>query len=134
VNRPCHVLCVDDEDDIREIVQLCLELDGGFVIDACRSGAETIAILEKSRPDLVLLDVMMPGMDGPATLAALRKTAHGRGVPVIFMTARIREQEIAHYLELGAASVVPKPFDPASLAGDVRRLWRESLEKNPRGT
>ena len=134
MNNPCHVLCVDDEDDIREIVQLCLELDDGFVVDACANGAEAVAFLQKARPDLVLLDVMMPGMDGPATLAALRKTAQGSSVPVIFMTARIREQEIAHYLELGAAGVVPKPFDPTSLAGDVRRLWRESLEKNPLGT
>ncbi|HEY4274907.1 MAG TPA: response regulator [Rhizomicrobium sp.] len=130
----CHILCVDDEEDIRDVVRLCLEMADGFVIDVCTSGAEAVAFLEKARPDLVLLDVMMPGMDGPATLAALRGTAHGKTVPVVFMTARIREAEIAQYLALGAAGVVPKPFNPATLAEDVRRLWRESLEKISHGT
>jgi CheY-like chemotaxis protein len=134
MTQACHILCVDDEEDIRDVVRLCLEMDEGFRIDACGSGAEAVAFLETTRPDLVLLDVMMPGMDGPATLAALRKTAHGRDVPVVFMTARVREQEISQYLGLGAAGVVPKPFDPVALAGDVRQIWRETLEKRSHRT
>jgi CheY-like chemotaxis protein len=134
MTNACHVLCVDDEDDIRDVVRLCLEMEGGFAVDTCGGGAEAVAFLQKARPDLILLDVMMPGMDGPATLAALRGTAHGRDVPVVFMTARVRGQEIFQYLELGAAGVVPKPFDPVTLAADVRRLWRETLEKHPHRT
>lgn len=122
-----HILCIDDEDDILEVVQLCLELDGGFIIDACRSGAEALDFLKTGRPDLVLLDVMMPRMDGPATFAAIR--AEGHDIPVIFMTARVRGAEVSQYLAMGAIGVVPKPFDPVTLAGEIKRLWSESPEK-----
>jgi CheY-like chemotaxis protein len=124
-----HILCVDDEDDIQEVVKLCLEMDGGFAIDTCPGGAEALAFLDHTRPDLILLDVMMPGMDGPATFAAMK--ARGLDVPVIFMTARVRGAEVSQYLEMGAVGVVPKPFDPVSLASEVRQLWSASLAKNP---
>jgi two-component system OmpR family response regulator len=122
-----HILCVDDEDDILEVVQLCLELDGGFTIDTCRSGAEALVFLGSHRPDLILLDVMMPRMDGPATFAAIR--AAGHDIPVIFMTARVRGAEVSQYLEMGAIGVVPKPFDPVTLSGEIKRLWSEAREK-----
>ena len=122
-----HILCVDDEDDILEVVQLCLELDGGFTLDACPGGAETLEFLKSHRPDLILLDVMMPRMDGPATFAAIR--AEGYDIPVIFMTARVRGAEVSQYLDMGAIGVVPKPFDPVTLAGEIKRLWSESMEK-----
>jgi DNA-binding response OmpR family regulator len=122
-----HILCVDDEEDIQEVVKLCLEMDGGYAIDTCAGGAEALAFLAHTQPDLILLDVMMPGMDGPATFAAMK--AKNVNVPVIFMTARVRGAEIVQYLEMGAAGVVPKPFDPVTLAADVRQLWSESLAK-----
>ena len=122
-----HILCVDDEDDILEVVQLCLELDGGFTLDACPGGAEVLEFLKSQRPDLILLDVMMPRMDGPATFAAIR--AAGYDIPVIFMTARVRGAEVSQYLDMGAIGVVPKPFDPVTLAGEIKRLWSESVEK-----
>jgi two-component system OmpR family response regulator len=122
-----RVLCVDDEEDIQEVVKLCLELDGGYAIDVCGSGTEALAFLAQTMPDLILLDVMMPGMDGPATFAAMR--AKGIDIPVVFMTARVRGAEVSQYLEMGAAGVVPKPFDPVTLAAEVRRLWCESLAK-----
>jgi two-component system, OmpR family, response regulator len=122
-----HILCVDDEDDILEVVRLCLELDGGFAIDICHSGAEALEFLKIARPDLMLLDVMMPRMDGPATFAAIR--AAGHNIPVIFMTARVRGAEVFQYLELGAIGVVPKPFDPVTLSAEIKRLWSESMEK-----
>ncbi len=122
-----RVLCVDDEEDIQEVVKLCLELDGDYAIDVCGSGAEALAFLAQTMPDLILLDVMMPGMDGPATFAAMR--AKGIDIPVVFMTARVRGAEVSQYLEMGAAGVVPKPFDPVTLAAEVRRLWSESLAK-----
>jgi two-component system OmpR family response regulator len=123
----CHILCVDDEEDIQEVVKLCLEMDGGYAIDTCTGGAEALAFLAHTKPDLILLDVMMPVMDGPATFAAMKKK--GVKVPVIFMTARVRGAEVMQYLEMGAAGVVPKPFDPVTLAAEVRRLWSESLAK-----
>lgn len=126
---PCHILCVDDEEDIQEVVKLCLEMDGGFAIDTCAGGAEALAFLAHTKPDLILLDVMMPGMDGPATFAAMKE--RGVHVPVIFMTARVRGAEVSQYLEMGAAGVVPKPFDPVTLAGEVRQLWSASLAKPP---
>jgi two-component system OmpR family response regulator len=126
-----HVLCVDDEEDIQEVVKLCLEMDGGLTIDTCPGGAEALAHLAHTTPDLILLDVMMPGMDGPATFAAMK--AKGMDVPVIFMTARVRGAEVSQYLEMGAAGVIPKPFDPITLVSEVRRLWSESLAKAPGG-
>jgi len=125
----CHILCVDDEEDIQEVVKLCLEMDGSFTIETCPGGAEALAFLTHTRPDLILLDVMMPGMDGPATFAAMK--ARGINVPVIFMTARVRGAEVSQYLDMGAAGVVPKPFDPVTLADEVRQLWTASLAKPP---
>jgi len=122
-----HILCVDDEEDILDVVRLCLELDGGFSIDTCRGGAEALEFLKSARPDLILLDVMMPRMDGPTTFAAVR--AAGCDIPVIFMTARVRGAEVSQYLEMGAIGVVPKPFDPVTLAGEIKRLWSESPER-----
>jgi CheY-like chemotaxis protein len=129
MKQPVHILCVDDEEDIQEVVKLCLELDGGFIIDCCAGGAEALALLAHTKPDLILLDVMMPGMDGPATFAAMK--ARGLDVPVIFMTARVRGAEVSQYLDMGAAGVVPKPFDPVTLASEVRQLWSASLAKRP---
>jgi two-component system OmpR family response regulator len=129
MKQPCHILCVDDEEDIQEVVKLCLELDGGFTIDSCAGGAEALAFLAHTRPDLILLDVMMPGMDGPATFAAMK--SKGLDVPVIFMTARVRGADVSQYLEMGAVGVVPKPFDPVTLAGEVRQLWSASVAKRP---
>jgi len=124
-----HILCVDDEEDIQEVVKLCLEMDGGFTIDTCNGGAEALAFLADAKPDLILLDVMMPGMDGPATFAAMK--SRGLDVPVIFMTARVRGAEVSQYLDMGAAGVIPKPFDPVSLANEVQQLWYASLVKRP---
>ena len=98
------ILHVDDEDDIREVAAFALELDPGF------------------RPDVILLDVMMPHLDGPGTLARIRERAEHQATPVIFMTARAQSGEVDHYRVLGALDVITKPFDPMSLAGDVRAI------------
>src|SRR5262249_3537727 len=112
MSQPLHILCVDDEEDILEVVQMCLSFDGGFSISTCKSGPEALDFLNRERPDLILLDVMMPKMDGPATFAAIKTIEAARDVPVIFMTARVQSAEVEHYLKLGAIGVVPKPFDP----------------------
>lgn len=117
------ILHVDDEPDIREVAELSLQLDPGIVVVSVPSGREAIPRFEDGlRPDVILLDVMMPEMDGPATLAEIREMEGHLDTPVIFMTARAQAQEQHRYLALGARAVILKPFDPMTLAGDVRDL------------
>lgn len=115
-----RVLYVDDEPDIREIAVLSLGLDPEIEIKACSSGPDALAAIEAWRPDIALLDVMMPGMDGPTTLARLRETEAGARLPVVFITARAQSHEVERFLALGAVGVIPKPFDPMKLAITVR--------------
>lgn len=117
------ILLVEDEPDIRAVAQLALEVVGGFTVRLCESGEAALAAQAEFAPDLVLLDVMMPGMDGPATLAALRALPQGGDVPVVFMTAKVQPAEIAGYCRIGAIGVVAKPFDPMTLADTLRGLW-----------
>ncbi|WP_206074344.1 response regulator [Marinobacter fuscus] len=119
---PEKVLYVEDDPDIRSIAELALRDVGGFTACLCESGAEALAVIDDFQPDLVLLDVMMPGMDGPQTLKALQSRPQGLPVPVVFMTARLQPAEIEEYLALGAIGVIPKPFDPMTLADEIRRL------------
>jgi CheY-like chemotaxis protein len=116
-----HVLVVDDEPDIREIVAISLGLDPSFVLRSCGSGGEALEVAREWRPDLVLLDVMMPVMDGPTTLAQLRADRRTASIPVIFMTARTQARECEHFVGLGAVGVIAKPFDPIALPAQVRK-------------
>ena len=118
---PLRVLHVDDEPDIREIVELSLGLDPDLSVRSCASGSEALAATSDWPPDLILLDVMMPGMDGPATLARLRGASRTADIPVVFMTARAQARELEHFRSLGAIGVIAKPFDPLTLAGMVRQ-------------
>ncbi|HEY0514736.1 MAG TPA: response regulator [Thermoanaerobaculia bacterium] len=120
---PRRILFVEDDPDIRMVATMALEAVGGFSVAACGSGMEAVSRFDEVAPDLVLLDVMMPGMDGPETLAALRRLPGG-GIPVIFMTARVQANEIAGYREMGAVDVIAKPFDPMTLSETVREIWR----------
>ncbi|MBZ0335136.1 response regulator [Marinobacter sp. AL4B] len=119
------VLYVEDDADIRAIAELALQDVGGFSARLCSSGAEAVEAAPDFQPDLILLDVMMPEMDGPETLKALRKIEATQTTPVIFMTARIQRTEIDEYLSLGALGVIPKPFDPMTLADEIRRIYQE---------
>ncbi|QRN94897.1 response regulator [Archangium violaceum] len=116
------VMLVDDEDDIRTIGQLSLGRVGGWQTVLAASGAEAVTKAAAEQPDLILLDVMMPGMDGPTTLGKLRAQEATAKTPVIFMTAKIQKQEVARYLELGAVGVIGKPFDPMTLPAEIKRL------------
>jgi CheY-like chemotaxis protein len=118
------LLYVDDDIDIRTVATLALGLDGAISTRPAESGAEALAMLHDGnwRPDAVLLDVMMPGMDGPAFLAEVRRLPGLETIPVIFMTARSMQADVAHYYALGAAGVIVKPFDPLRLAEEVRAL------------
>ena len=118
-----RILFVEDDPDIQTVARMALEAVGGFRVLACSSGQEALGQLAGFSPDLVLLDVMMPGMDGPATLAALRRLPEAAAIPVVFMTAKVQAQEVAFYRELGAVDVIAKPFDPMALPDRVRSIW-----------
>ena len=117
-----RILLVEDEPDIQTIAKLALKSIGGLTVHACSSGREALAAVTAFNPDCVLLDVMMPGMDGPTVLKALRALPACANTPVIFMTARVQPSEVAQYKELGALDVIAKPFDPITLADDIRRI------------
>ena len=119
-----RILYVEDDPDIQAVAVMALQTLGGFEVRACGSGAEALACAESYRPDLLLLDVMMPGMDGPSTLAALRTRPGLADVPVVFMTAKVQPQEVARYRELGALDVIVKPFDPMTLAQTLHGIWQ----------
>jgi two-component system OmpR family response regulator len=115
-----RILHIDDECDICEVVAMSLGLDPEFTVRSCSSGAEGLAAAAKDTPDIILLDVMMPFMDGPTTLAHLRENSRTAAIPVVFMTARAQSREIEQFKSLGAAGVIAKPFDPMTLAAAVR--------------
>jgi len=118
-----RILLVEDDHDIQIVACLALRDLAGFEVEVCASGPEALALAPDWRPDLVLLDVMMPGLDGPGTLAALRRHPSLSSTPVIFMTARAQPNELAEYRKLGALDVIVKPFDPMVLGDEVRRIW-----------
>jgi|ERR1700761_309923 len=119
-----RILHVDDEPDIRDIVDMSLGLNPDFLVRACDSGTEAVKAAAEWSPYLILLDVMMPGMDGPATLEELRKNPKTSAIPVVFMTARAQAREIDQFIALGAQGVISKPFDPMTLATEVEDQLR----------
>jgi two-component system, OmpR family, response regulator len=120
-----RILYIADETDLQWLVKHILETVGGFEVLVCGSGAEGLAQIEDFAPDLVLLDVMMPEMDGFSVLRALRAIPNRLAVPVVFLTARTPEG--GEYLELGARGVIAKPFDPNSLVDQVRAYADDAL-------
>ena len=123
------MLVVDDEDDIRQIARLSLAGVGGMDVGEANGGPEGIRRAREDRPDVILLDMMMPGMDGVATLRALRADPETSGIPVVFLTAKAMTSEVNRLKGLGARGVLIKPFDPMALP----RLLRELLEPDQPG-
>ena len=121
-----HVLCVDDEPDVLFLARRSLEKVGGLTVTSASGGMAALEILGATRPDLILLDVMMPEVDGPATLKLIRANPDYDHIPIIFITARVRSSEVEDYLALGASGVVAKPFDPMTLPREVRAIWDNS--------
>src|SRR5580700_11093193 len=119
------ILYVDDDPDICSVVQATLRLVPGLNVQTADSGERAIDLAYELRPDLVLMDVMMPGLDGPSTFARLRESALLAEIPVIFMTAKVLPAEIAQLLQLGAIGVIVKPFDPLKLYGELFSLWNK---------
>ncbi|HEY3698654.1 MAG TPA: response regulator [Spongiibacteraceae bacterium] len=120
------ILYVEDEPDIQRVVKLALEAMGGMSVVACSSGEEAIARAPSLAIDLILLDVMMPKMDGPTTLGHLRQCPNLESTPVVFMTAKAQSNEIAYFQALGALDVIAKPFDPLLLAKTLRAIWERA--------
>jgi CheY-like chemotaxis protein len=126
------VLLVDDEPDIRTIAELSLSQVGGWNTMLASSGAEALEIAAAQQPDLILLDVMMPEMDGVATFQALAGREATRHIPVIFMTARVQSHERERYVGFGAAGVIAKPFDPMRLPDDIRGILAQGVQQRGR--
>lgn len=118
-----NILYAEDENDIRAIAQVALEDIGAFHLRFCADGYEVLEVLKQYTPDLILLDVMMPGMDGPTTLRELRKIESCVDIPAMFMTAKVQTNEIEEYKALGVIDVVSKPFDPMTLAETIKNSW-----------
>jgi CheY-like chemotaxis protein len=121
------LLVVDDDDDIREIVRLALEMGSPWALDSADSGAAAIERLRTTIPDAILLDVMMPGLDGPATLGTLRGDPRTRHIPVILLTAKARPSERDRLHSLDVTGVLSKPFDPIELPRQIAGLLGWSL-------
>lgn len=114
-----RALIIDDEDDIREVVTISLEMMDGWEVLSASSGPTGILIAQAERPDVILLDVMMPGMDGKATFSELQSHDATRGIPVVFLTAKVQPSDRVAYLRLGVRGVISKPFDPLTLAAEM---------------
>ena len=119
---PHSVLIIDDEEDIRAVAAMSLETVAGWKVAVASSGAQGVARAEKLRPEAILLDVMMPGMDGPATFAALRKNPRTAAIPVVLLTAKTQSSERQQLAKLGVNGVLTKPFDPLTLAGEIAAI------------
>ena len=117
------ILYAEDEDDIREIATLALETIGELETITCESGVPVIELALSFQPQLILLDVMMPDMDGPTTLKALKTHEQLKSTPVVFLTAKILPDEIERFKSLGAVAVISKPFDPMTLADQIKQIW-----------
>jgi CheY-like chemotaxis protein len=113
------ILIVDDEADIREVAAMSLETVCGWDVLQARSGAEGIRIAQKDHPDVILLDVMMPDMDGPKTLQALQADSAVASIPVIFLTAKVQSSDRKRFAEMGVTAVLSKPFDPLLLGEQI---------------
>lgn len=116
------VLLVDDDEDIRVIGEMALREVGGLEVVMASGGEEALQLVGPERPDVILLDVMMPRMDGPTTFKRLQHDEATAEIPVVFVTAKVQRQEIQRYLDLGAIGVIGKPFDPMTLADELRRI------------
>lgn len=119
------VLLVDDEDDIRRVSCLALQRIGKLTVVEASSGEEALRLALTSNPDVILLDAMMPEMDGPSVLSNLRNDPRTAPIPVIFLTAKAQPSEVEKFLSLGAEGVIRKPFDPLLLSDEVRGIVKE---------
>lgn len=123
-----HILIIDDEDDIREVAALSLEMVAGWTVSKANSGPSGILQAKEAQPDAILLDVMMPGMDGPSTFQELKNNPATAGIPVILLTAKVQGHEQRRFAGLGFNSILLKPFDPLKLSQQIIEAlgWQDS--------
>lgn len=124
-----RIMHVEDDPSIQAITKLALEAIGGFEVTGFSSGEEALTRFVQCAPQLLLLDVMMPGLNGPSTLKKLQQQYDLSQIPVVFMTAKVQPNEIESYIALGAADVVVKPFDPMLLASQIGAIWERFQSK-----
>ncbi|GAA0546457.1 MULTISPECIES: response regulator [Rheinheimera] len=120
-----RIMHVEDDPSIQQVAKIALEAVGGFTVHTCSSGQQALDDYQAFTPQLILMDVMMPGMDGPTTLQQLQQKYDLSGIPTVFMTAKVQSNEVSSYKALGAADVVVKPFDPMTLSEQIRQIWRD---------
>jgi CheY-like chemotaxis protein len=120
-----HVLYVDDEPDMRMLVQITLENVGSIKVSLCENALDVLETAIEQKPQMIILDAMMPDMDGPAILQIIKKDARIADIPVVFLTAKTAPAEIEEFIAMGAVGVLKKPFDLTALPGDVRALWEK---------
>ncbi len=119
-----RILVLDDDTDIRTIVRMSLEFTGSFEVIECSEGSNALSMVKETKPDLVLLDVMMPDIDGPSVLKILRDDPQTSSIPIIFLTAKLQSSDVASFQKLGALGVIGKPFDPMTLGDTIITLWK----------
>lgn len=117
-----RILVIEDEEDIRMLVRMSLEISG-MAVHECGTGHEALACVDAVNPQLVLCDMMLPGMEGTEVLSRLRARPNTAEIPVVFLTAKVNPSEVAGYRQLGAAGVLHKPFDPVALGNDLIGIW-----------
>lgn len=121
---------VEDDLDIQIVARMALEAVGGYTVEMCAGGQQALNVVEAFGPDLVLLDVMMPDMDGPTVLQHLRARALTARLPIVFMTAKAQAHEVLAYRAMGALDVISKPFDPMTLSAKLADIWNENHAKS----
>ncbi len=120
---------VEDDLDIQIVARMALEAVGGYTVEMCSGGQQALDVVERFGPDLVVLDVMMPDMDGPTVLQHLRARPVTARLPIVFMTAKAQAHEVAAYRAMGALDVISKPFDPMTLSAKLADIWNEDRAK-----
>ena len=124
-----RILLVEDDVDIQVITKMALETGGGFTVQVCSSGRDAIEKAPVFKPDIILLDVMMPQMDGPTVLKELCEIPEVKSVPVIFLTARSQPKEIEKFKKMDIVGIISKPFDPMTIAEKVKNIWDRFSER-----
>jgi len=117
------ILLIEDEPDIQEIVKSALELVGGYDVIGAYNGSDGFALAKDKQPDLILLDMMMPGINGIETYNLLHNECKTTNIPVIFMTAKVQQHEVESYIKLGSVALFPKPFDPMTISEQIGAIW-----------
>ncbi len=120
-----QLLYIDDDEDILTLAKMTLEAVGNYTVDICNNGQEGIEKALEIKPDLIMIDVMMPVMDGLMTLQKMLEYDALTKIPIVFMTARIQPEEVQSYLQKGATAVISKPFDPMELSGQIKQAWED---------